>query len=560
MTTADPRLLEVEGLSVDFHTRNGTVNAVQDVALTLDHAETLAILGESGSGKSVSAAAIMGLIDTPPGRIVGGRIRYRGDDLLTMEPARRRSLNGRKLAIVFQDTLAALNPVYPVGWQIAETLTTHGADSGAAKRQAVELLDRVGIADARRRTRDYPHQFSGGQRQRIMIAMAIALGPELLIADEPTSALDVTVQAQILHLLKNLQRENGMGLLLITHDLGVAAETADRVLVMKSGRVVESGKVGEVFSAPRHEYTKHLLASVPGKDGDRAEAALPASPAPPLLEVNDLAVHYPVTAGLLKHETGEVVRAVDGVSFTIASGETVGVVGESGSGKSTLARAILRLERPTAGSARFRGADIFAMDRKALFAARRRIQVVFQDPTASLNPRMTVAEIIGEPWTIHPDAVPRRERRDRIAELLERVGLRPDHAVRYPHQFSGGQRQRISIARALALRPDLIICDEAVSALDVSVQAQIIALLKELRREYGLSYLFIAHDLLVVRDFAHRVLVMHDGRIVEQGTTAEVFGNPRDAYTRELLAADPHKAFIRQHAHGGTQVGALAPA
>ncbi len=550
---SESRLLEVERLSIDFHTRYGVVAAVREVSFGIDRAESVAILGESGSGKSVTAAAIMGLIDIPPGRIASGRILYRGEELLAIPWSRRRQINGRKLGIVFQDTQGALNPVYPVGWQIAETLRTHGTDAAVAERRAVELMERVGIADAARRARDYPHQFSGGQRQRILIASASALTPDLLIADEPTSSLDVTVQAQILSLLKELQSDTGMGLLLITHDLGVAAEMADRVLVMKESRIVEHGTVAEVFAAPRDPYTVRLLESVPGGLGNLRAGEARHGTSTRILSVRELATHYPITRGVLRRATGEVIRAVDGVSFDVHAGETVGVVGKSGSGKSTLARTLLRLETPTAGHAEFRGQDIFAMSAAELFHLRRRIQVVFQDPTASLNPRMSVAEIIGEPWMVHRDVVPEAERPDRVAELLEHVGLQPDHARRYPHQFSGGQRQRIAIARALALRPELIICDEAVSGLDVSVQAQIIALLKQLRRDYGLSYLFIAHDLLVVQDFADRVLVMHEARIVEQGEVAAVFGRPQHPYTQRLLAADPHRSFAKRR-------NAVAPA
>jgi peptide/nickel transport system ATP-binding protein len=531
-------LLEVQGLAVEFHTAGGTVHAVRGVDWHVDGGEVLAILGESGSGKSVSAAAVMNLIDSPPGYVTAGRIVYRGDDLLRMPAEARRRINGRRIAMIFQDPLAHLNPVYSVGWQIAETMTAHGAASGrAARMRAIELLRRVGIPEPERRAGDYPHQFSGGQRQRVMIAIALALRPELLIADEPTTALDVTVQAQILGLLKELQAETGMGLILITHDLGVVAELADRVAVMHEGRIVETGPVRRLYHTPEHPYTRRLMAAIPGRQarldrgrGHRTEA---------LFRVRDLAKHYEVTTGLLRRRTGQTVRAVDGVSFDLHAGETLGLVGESGSGKSTLARALLRLEEPTAGRAHYRGRDVFALPARELLQLRRRIQVVFQDPYASLNPRMTVAEIIAEPWSIHRDALPRRQWPGRVRELLEQVGLAPEHARRYPHQFSGGQRQRIAIARALALQPEVIICDEAVSALDVSIQAQVIALLAELRRTFGLAYIFIAHDLPVVRHFADRVMVMHEGRIVEQGPTEQIFERPQHPYTRALLAASP---------------------
>jgi len=528
-------LLSVDDLSVAFHTAAGGVRAVQNVSWSIDREETLAILGESGSGKSVSAAAVMGLIDTPPGYIPSGRITFEGRNLLATPGAERRKIYGREMAMIFQDPLAALNPVYTIGWQIAEVLQAHGMDRVSARRETIALLERVEIPDAARRADDYPHQFSGGQRQRVMIAMAVALKPKLLIADEPTTALDVTVQAQILKLLKQLQAETGMALLLITHDLGVVAQTADRLVVMKQGRVVETGTVADVFSAPQHPYTRKLLDAVPGR-GD----FLPSHASRrPLLEVRNLSRHFQVVRGIMRSRTGMVLKAVDDVSFDLARGETLGIVGESGSGKSTLARVLLGLDAPTSGSATFDGKPMLNLPYRDQLALRRRMQVVFQDPTSSLNPRMTIGEIIAEPWEIHPGVVPRFEQPARLADLLRKVELDPASVSRYPHQFSGGQQQRIAIARALALEPDFIICDEAVSALDVSIQAQIITLLQSLKRSLGLSYFFIAHDLPVVRDFADRVLVMWKGRIVEQGDTEAVFTNPQHPYTRDLLAASP---------------------
>jgi len=537
-------LLDVDNLAVEFHTAAGRVHAVNGISFHLDHGETLAILGESGSGKSVSAAAIMNLIDTPPGYIKAGRARFHGEDLFTMPAESRREINGRKIAMIFQDTLAHLNPVYSVGWQIAETFRAHDMVAAAVRQQTIELLGRVGIPDPESRMNDYPHQFSGGQRQRVMIAMALAFRPDVLIADEPTTALDVTVQAQILKLLKELQQETGMGLILITHDLGVVAETADRVAVMHQGQIVETGSVQNIFHTPDHPYTRRLIAAIPGTQARGAPASTPGGSEAgdqgmSLLSVRDLAKHYEITKGLLRRATGDVVRAVAGVSFDLEAGETLGVVGESGSGKSTLARTLLRLEEPSAGEARYRGQNVFSLPPSDLLAFRRKVQVVFQDPYASLNPRMTIARIIAEPWAIHSDVLAKSEWPARIGELLQQVGLQPEHARRYPHQFSGGQRQRIAIARALALQPEIIICDEAVSALDVSIQAQVIELLSKLRDELGLAYIFIAHDLSVVREFADRVLVMHQGHIVEQGPTEAIFGRPQHPYTKALLAASP---------------------
>lgn len=514
-------LLEVRNLSVDFHTASGIVHAVRNISYHLDRGETLAILGESGSGKSVSSAAIMNLIDIPPGRISSGEVLLDGIDLLTMSAPARREVNGRRIAMIFQDPLSHLNPVYTVGWQIREALTTHGTAAAQAASEALRLLMRVGIPDAQRSMDKYPHEFSGGQRQRVMIAMALALRPDLLIADEPTTALDVTVQAEVLALLKELQQETGMAVLIITHDLGVVSEIADRVVVMEKGELVETGTVREVYKNPSHPYTRKLIAAAPGK----GEMHRPEAAGEPVLSVRDV------------HKRYGGFEALNGVSFDLMAGETVAIVGESGSGKSTLARILLRLDEPDAGSALWKGRDLFQLSPAELYKLRRDLQMVFQDPTQSLNPMMTVFQLVSEAWVIHPDILPKARWRDRVAELLLQVGLQPDHMRRYPHQFSGGQRQRIAIARALALEPQLIICDEAVSALDVSVQGQVIALLDGLRREMGIAFIFIAHDLPVVRDFADHVLVMRKGKVVEWGTVREIFDTPRQDYTRSLLAA-----------------------
>ncbi len=514
-------LLEVRDLSVEFHTVTGTVHAVKQVSFHLDRGETLAILGESGSGKSVSSSAIMDLIDMPPGRITSGEIWFDGKDLLQLSSAARREINGRRIAMIFQDPLSHLNPVYSVGWQIEEALTAHGATRAAAKAEALRLVGRVGIPNPAASMKKYPHEFSGGQRQRLMIAMALALRPDLLIADEPTTALDVTVQAEVLALLKELQLETGMAVLIITHDLGVVAEIADRIVVMNAGEVVETGVTREVYRNPSHPYTRKLIGAAPGK----GEMHKPLPPVKPVLSVRNARKTYGAFA------------AVEDVSFDLMPGETLAIVGESGSGKSTIAKLLMRLEAASGGQALWHGRDLFTMPPAELFKLRRDLQMVFQDPTQSLNPRMTVWQLVTEAWVVHRDILPRDRWKDRVAELLVQVGLKPDMAGRYPHQFSGGQRQRIAIARALALEPKLIICDEAVSALDVSVQAQVIALLDDLRKRLGISFIFIAHDLPVVRDFADHVMVMQTGRVVEMGTVGQIFGAPREFYTQRLLAA-----------------------
>lgn len=517
----DDPILEVRDLSVTFHTARGPVRAVRDVSWQLARGEVLAILGESGSGKSVSANAVMDLIDIPPGEIESGQILFEGRDVLTMPAAERRKLNGARIAMIFQDPLSHLNPVWTVGWQIEESMVIHGTPRAEARKKTLELLDKVGLANPGEAAAKYPHQFSGGQRQRVMIAMALALRPDVLIADEPTTALDVTVQAQILALLEDLQRETGMGLLIITHDLGVVAEIADRCVVMNKGEIVETGTPAEIHGNPQHPYTKKLIAAAPGKGRIHGKAATRT----PLLEVRGARKTY-----------GSFV-ALEGIDIDVHAGECVAVVGESGSGKSTLAKLVTRLEDASGGIALWDGEDLFAMDRRRLHGIRRDVQMVFQDPTQSLNPRMSVYEIISEAWVIHQDVLPKDRWRDRVSELLVEVGLDPEHAKRHPHQFSGGQRQRIAIARALALEPRLIICDEAVSALDVQVQAQVIRLLARLGKEKDIAYLFIAHDLPVVRDFADSVVVMKAGSVVEHGPVERIFDAPQAPYTRNLMAA-----------------------
>ncbi|MFE7107443.1 dipeptide ABC transporter ATP-binding protein [Streptomyces sp. NPDC057575] len=516
-------LVEVSDLSISF----GDVRAVDGLSFSLEAGGALGVVGESGSGKSASAYALLGL-HRGTGAKVGGSIRVAGVDVTAADDAELRALRGAKAAMVFQDPLSSLDPYYAVGDQIAEVYRVHNrASRRAARARAVEVLDRVGIPDAARRSRSRPHEFSGGMRQRALIAMALACEPQLLIADEPTTALDVTVQAQILDLLHDLRRETGMGLLLVTHDVGVAAESVDEVLVMQSGRAVERGPVGEVLVAPREPYTKALLAAVPRVTEARDRSGTAADDG----EVLVLADGVRQVFGRGK----TALAAVDGVSLTVRRGETLGIVGESGSGKTTLGRMLVGLLEPTSGR----------LTRDA------RVQMVFQDPVSSLNPRRSVGESVADPLRA-------RGQRDeaairaRVRDLLTRVGLDPDGYDRYPHEFSGGQRQRVGIARALAAEPELIVCDEAVSALDVTTQAQVTALLAELQRELGLALVFIAHDLAVVRQVSDRVAVMRQGRIVEEGAVDQVYGNPRDPYTKQLLAAvpalDPALATVRRAA------------
>ncbi|MFI1977213.1 dipeptide ABC transporter ATP-binding protein [Streptomyces wedmorensis] len=541
-------LVEVDRLTVEF---GGGVRAVDDLSFTLEAGRALALVGESGSGKSTVAGALLGL-HRGTGARTGGTVRVGGIDVGAAGPDELRRLRGGVAAMVFQDPLSALDPYYAVGDQIAEVYRVHHpGPRKAARARAVEVLDRVGIPDAVRRSRSRPHEFSGGMRQRALLAMALACEPRLLVADEPTTALDVTVQAQILDLLHELRRETGTALLLVTHDVGVAAESVDDVLVMRGGREVERGPVTAVLGAPAESYTRALLAAVPRLDGpartarahglgtvDAADADFAHDRGGLLAGVADEPL---LEAVELRREFGRgkaAVTAVDGVSLTVRTGETLGVVGESGSGKTTLGRMLVRLLDPTGGRLRYRGAEIGALSERELRSCRRELQMVFQDPVASLNPRRSVGESIADPLRVAGERDETRIRR-RVRELLDRVGLDPDRYEAYPHEFSGGQRQRVGIARALAAEPRLIVCDEPVSALDVTTQAQVTALLAELQAELGLGLVFIAHDLAVVRQVSDRVAVMRDGRIVEQGTVDEVYGAPQDPYTRQLLAAVP---------------------
>jgi peptide/nickel transport system ATP-binding protein len=543
-------LLSVRDLRVGFDTEGGDVQAVDGVSFDLAPGEVLAIVGESGSGKSVTVQTIVGLTRSPNARIEGSA-RLRGEELLDASERELQKVRGARIGMVFQDPMTSFNPVYRVGWQIVEAVRAHRREMGdeEARELAVTMLDSVGIPNASRRVDDYPHQFSGGMRQRAMIAMALALEPDLLIADEPTTALDVTVQAQILALLARLNRERGLATILITHDLGVVAEVADRVLVMHRGRIVERGSLDEIFYSAADPYTRKLLDAVV-----RLDAAPPLRPrreSEALLEVTDLVKHFPVKRGLLFDREVDRVRAADGVSFSVSQGETLGLVGESGSGKSTLCRAVLQLLKPDSGSVRFEGREIAGLSRRAMRPLRREMQMIFQDPHSSLNPRRRAGQIVGDPLALQGVAKG-TDLRHRVQELLERVGLSPEHYDRFPHEFSGGQRQRIGIARALALGPKLIVADEPVSQLDVSIRAQILDLLDDLQDELGLTYVFVAHDIGVVRHVSDRIAVMHEGKIVEQGPADRVCEQPRDPYTKTLLAAvpipDPRESRLRRKA------------
>jgi len=557
----------VRGVSVDFNTENGVFRAVDDLDFEVRPGRTLAIVGESGSGKSVTSMAIMRLTDYTSGRIATGQILFRDDadrevDLTAASDEEMRAIRGNDIAMIFQEPMTSLNPVFTVGDQIVEAIMLHQQLSRSAARQSArKLLEKVRLPDAEQMLERYPHQLSGGMRQRVMIAMALSCQPRLLIADEPTTALDVTIQAQILNTIRELQRDLGTAVIFITHDMGVVAEMADDVVVMLRGKKVEQGTVDEIFNAPKHPYTRALLAAVPrlgsltGRDlplrtpqtvlegdtlrevGETREQDT-ARYDEPVLRVEKLTTRFDVGHNFLGRVTHRV-HAVEEVSFDVYPGETLALVGESGSGKSTIGKTLQQLVAPTSGAVRYNGEDIFSMDSAGRQRLRQEIQYIFQDPYASLDPRKTVAFSIAEPIRTHglltsEDAIARR-----IGELLEQVGLKPEHAKRYPHEFSGGQRQRVCIARALASNPKLIIADESVSALDVSIQAQILNLLMDLQKDRGLSYLFITHDMAVVEKVSHRVAVLYLGQIVELGTRRQIFESPQHAYTKKLLAAVP---------------------
>jgi peptide/nickel transport system ATP-binding protein len=533
-------LLTVTDLTVRIDTSRGPITPVRDVSLSIPRGKMLGLVGESGSGKSVTAMTITRLLPRRSVHVAGGRIVFDGRDLTELSDKALRAVRGKEIATIFQEPMTALNPVLTVKDQVTEPLRVHlGMTRRQAADRAAELLDMVGIRNTARVLRDYPHQLSGGMRQRVMIAMAMSCEPKLLIADEPTTALDVTTQLQILELVMDLQSTHGTSVLLITHDLGVVAQTCDEVTVMHDGRVQETAPVEQLFETPQADYTKRLLSFLPSGrkralqlTGPSSYDEAPVNDAPALLEVSDLVKVFP------GRRRTEPVTAVDGVSFSVAAGKTLAIVGESGSGKSTTGRALLRLHEPTSGSVRFDGVDLLALSAEELRAMRSRLQIVFQDTYASLDPRWTIERTLAEPLRLHAE-LGSTGIHDRTVEVMELVGLEAYHNKRFPHEFSGGQRQRIGIARALLLNPSLVVCDEPVSALDVSVQAQVLELMKNLQERLGLTYVFISHDLSVVELIADEVLVMSRGKVVEQGTVDQVFAAPSHPYTKALLAAVP---------------------
>ncbi|TJZ93095.1 ABC transporter ATP-binding protein [Paracoccus gahaiensis] len=521
-------VLDVRDLRIGFRSEGQVIPAVRGVSFHIARGETVAIVGESGSGKSVTALSTVQLL--AGSAVVEGSVRYDGREMVGASDRTLREIRGNDISFIFQEPMTSLNPLHTLEKQLSESLALHQGLSGAKARvRIVELLTRVGIRDPEQRLADYPHQLSGGQRQRVMIAMALANGPELLIADEPTTALDVTIQAQILDLLAELKAAEGLSMLFISHDLGIVRRIADRVCVMQNGEIVEQGPVEDIFARPRHPYTQALLAAAP-----QGQAEPVAPDAPVLVETRDLKVWFPIKRGLMRRVTGHV-KAVNGASLTLRAGETLGVVGESGSGKTTLALAIMRLI-DSDGPILFMGQEIQGWGGGQLRRLRRDLQIVFQDPYGSLSPRMTVEQIITEGLGVH-GVEPGRDRRQMVSEIMAEVGLNPEMMHRYPHEFSGGQRQRIAVARAMILRPKVVVLDEPTSALDMTVQVQIVDLLRDLQRKYGLAFLFISHDLRVVRAMAHHIMVMRAGEVVEQGSVAQIFDAPQHDYTRALLTA-----------------------
>ena len=529
------KLLQVENLSVTFKTQGGDVEAVRDISFEINQAETLAIVGESGSGKSVTALSILKLHDErqvqyPDGKIIFWEGEHE-QNLMSFDDKAMQAIRGSEISMIFQEPMTSLNPVYTVGAQIQESLQLHtDLNKVEARQRAIELLDRVGIRDPQRQINSFPHALSGGQRQRVMIAMALACKPKLLIADEPTTALDVTIQRQILDLLVDLQKEFNMSVLFITHDLNLVRRYAKRVCVMQQGKIVEQGDTCEIFSQPKHEYTQYLLQSEPDHRIVEIEPT-----AEMIVQADTLRCHFPIYKGFFKRQV-DVVKAVDGITLKLHRGETLGIVGESGSGKTTLGMALFRLIE-SSGDIYFKQHEISVFNEKAIRPLRRHFQVVFQDPFSSLSPRMTVEQIIGEGLKLHFPELDQAQRKSRIVSVLEEVGLETDILWRYPHEFSGGQRQRIAIARAVVLEPEVILLDEPTSALDVSVQKQVLGLLSKLQKKHGLSYIFISHDLRVIRAMSHRIIVMKSGEIVEQGFTTDVLDQPQNAYTKALSLA-----------------------
>ena len=521
-------VLEVKGLSVRFRQEGRVIDAVKAVSFSVGKGETVALVGESGSGKSVTALSTVGLL--PDSAEISGSVSYNGTQMIGASERALRGVRGNDISFIFQEPMTSLNPLHTIERQMAESLALHqGLDGAAARARVIELMGKVGIRDAESRLGAYPHQLSGGQRQRVMIAMALANGPELLVADEPTTALDVTIQAQILDLLAGLKRSEGLSLLFITHDLGIVRRIADRVCVMQGGEIVEQGPTAAIFADPQHPYTRKLLAAEQKGGPDPVPEG-----APEVARTDNLRIWFPIQKGLLRRTVGHV-KAVNDATLSVRAGETLGIVGESGSGKTTLALAILRLI-PSTGPVVFLGQDLRERSGAAMRALRREMQVVFQDPFGSLSPRMTAEQIIAEGLGVH-GLEPGRNRTEMVAEIMREVGLDPAAMTRYPHEFSGGQRQRIAIARAMILRPKLVVLDEPTSALDMTVQVQIVELLRDLQRKWGLAYIFISHDLRVIRAMAHKVMVMQAGDVVEAGDCASVFTNPQSDYTKALMAA-----------------------